>query len=495
MIFDSVVVGGGVSGLTAALILARQGRQVALVEKAPRVAPLLRGFTREGTYFDSAFHYAGGLAEGEILDLFFRHLGLRERLETFPFKKQGFDLFRDTDSGWEFQFPAGVSPLRNSLCAAFPKETAAIGDFLRAIDKACRLLPYFVPEIPAEKWDGAAFVRGPSLTEVLDRLTDDFALKQLLSLHTLLHGVPPEEVPFAFHAGVTASYYQSAFGIVGGGQALADAFEAQLASQGVVTYLGRAVRGLSLTAAGTLEGVELVDGERLDCRECLVSTHPGKFLDLVPEKVLRPAFRNRLRNLEDTVSAFILYVESPTATPVLEGANLILGKLDGDGESWRGKLEGRPLFIAAASSGVNKRGPSGWSVICPAQWEEAAEWGRTEGRGREPGYRAQKERVCSELMDRLRRQAPELADQARLLDAATPLTLRDFGGSPAGALYGVKHKVGQYNPQPIVRIPGVFLTGQATAAPGVLGAIISAFLTCGHLFGHDNLRKEVLACR
>ncbi|WP_026842265.1 FAD-dependent oxidoreductase [Citrifermentans bremense] len=60
MRYDFAVIGAGVSGITSALILAKHGRSVALLEKAPRTAPLLRGFSRQGVQFDTGFHYTGG---------------------------------------------------------------------------------------------------------------------------------------------------------------------------------------------------------------------------------------------------------------------------------------------------------------------------------------------------------------------------------------------------------------------------------------------------
>ena len=53
------------------------------------------------------------------------------------------------------------------------------------------------------------------------------------------------------------------------------------------------------------------------------------------------------------------------------------------------------------------------------------------------------------------------------------------------------HYIGQYNPQAQTRIPGLVLSGQGTAAPGFLGAVVSAYLTVGTLIGHDLLLKEV----
>jgi all-trans-retinol 13,14-reductase len=495
MSFDSVVVGGGVSGLSAALILASHGRRVAVVEKAPRLAPLIRGFSREGVYFDSAFHYAGGLADGEVLDLFFRYLGLSDRLEKYPFNAEGFDLFRDADDGREIRFPVGRERLEASFGEAFPGDEAAIRGYLARLETVRRSLPFLDPETPAENWDAAGVVQGPSLAQVLDGLTDNRALKNLLSLHTLLHGVTAEEVSFAIHASVVALYFRSAFGLVGGGRALAEAFETQLEAAGVTPVLGRAVKSLTVSSAGSLQGVELSDGERLGCRECLVSTHPGHFLDMAPEGTLRPAFRKRLKNLEDSASAFILYGAGPQPVPTLAGTNLFLGRLAATGDLWKDDLAERPIFLAGGPADRGGHFSPGWVAICPARWQETAHWSETSAKRRGAGYEAEKSRVADQLLERIGRQAPEVADRARILDVATPLTLRDYGGSPTGGLYGVKHKVGQYNPQPPVRIPGVFLTGQAVAAPGVLGAMISAFLACGQLFGHEYLRKEVLACR
>ena len=81
------------------------------------------------------------------------------------------------------------------------------------------------------------------------------------------------------------------------------------------------------------------------------------------------------------------------------------------------------------------------------------------------------------------------------VDGATPLTLRDFMHAPAGSLYGAGHTAGQFNPAPVTRIPGLWAAGQGVVAPGVLGAVVSAFLACGCVIGHDILRGEVRACR
>ena len=50
MNYDYVVIGGGVSGMTTALILAKHGCRVALVERSKKIAPTIRGL-REAAFF------------------------------------------------------------------------------------------------------------------------------------------------------------------------------------------------------------------------------------------------------------------------------------------------------------------------------------------------------------------------------------------------------------------------------------------------------------
>jgi all-trans-retinol 13,14-reductase len=85
MSYDSIIIGSGLSGLTSALLLARSGRRVLILEQHSLPAPVVRGFSRDGLYFDSGFHYAGGLSENGPFRPIFKHQGLEEKLTLFPF--------------------------------------------------------------------------------------------------------------------------------------------------------------------------------------------------------------------------------------------------------------------------------------------------------------------------------------------------------------------------------------------------------------------------
>ena len=492
MKYDYVVIGAGVSGMSTAIILAKRGFDVALIEKSRKTAPLIRGFTRNGTYFDTGFHYTGSLGEDEILDVFFRYLGLADQLERIPYDPEGFDIFRNLKSGFEFRFPYGYDRIRERFYEIFPGEKIAVNTYLQTVKDTYNSFPYISlneDATPAGRQNGA---HGQSLKEFLDRLTDNRVLKRVLSMHCLLHGVPSNEIPFANHACIVGPYYESVHGIRGGGLSLAKAFEAQLKKLGVDVYCGLGVSKIRLSSDSTPAGVRLEDGQKLDCSGCVSTVHPSKFLDLIPHPLFRPAYRKRLKRLEETGSANILYAGCNSPPEQLVRANILVSSdLNITGLRETDPLENRPLFISCARPTDAGTAKHGLTAICPASGSQTDRWSDSMTGKRPPDYTDYKEAVAQKLCQSIGAVYPELIEKINFTECATALTLRDYSHSPFGSLYGVKHKVGQYNPLPLTKAKGLFLAGQAIAAPGILGAVVSAFLVCGIIIGHYRVLKEL----
>ena len=60
---DVIIIGSGISGLTAAAILAAKDRKVVIIEKQPRIGGALKRFRRSNIPFDVGFHYTGCLGK------------------------------------------------------------------------------------------------------------------------------------------------------------------------------------------------------------------------------------------------------------------------------------------------------------------------------------------------------------------------------------------------------------------------------------------------
>lgn len=494
MKYDSIVIGSGISGITTAITLAQQGRHVAIIEKAERLAPVLRGFSRRGVHFDTGFHYSGGLAPGEALDVFFRYLGVSKHIESFPFNEDKFDVVRYESSGLELNFPVGYDKLQERLSEIFPSEGVAISSYIKRVRTTCDAMPYINLDVHENSGLFLQRVMGETLQETLDSLTNNGLLKSFLSTHCLLYGVPPHEVSFAQHAAVVGTYYQSVRGIRGGGLALVKACETRLVELGVDTLCSCEAEEITICPKGTVTGVRLKNGSQFTCNEIISTIHPRLLLGLLPEGAVRPAYSKRLRTLSDTVSAFICFATTKDPLTWLEASNkFLLPDTECFTDLGERAIGNAPLFlIGAHRSGENT--PCGFIGISPASYSEMDGWESSRFGKRPLDYLAYKELNLNRIQNQIEQAYPDLAGKIEYIEGATPLTIRDYCCTPLGGLYGVKHMAGQFNPHSITKIPGLFLAGQAVVAPGVMGATLSGLLTCGTILGHDLIRKGLKAC-
>ena len=79
--YDHIVVGGGISGLTLAQILALNGKKVLLLEKGPHLGGSLIRFYKKNIPFDTGFHFTAGFSKGGILTDMLAVLGISEKIK------------------------------------------------------------------------------------------------------------------------------------------------------------------------------------------------------------------------------------------------------------------------------------------------------------------------------------------------------------------------------------------------------------------------------
>jgi all-trans-retinol 13,14-reductase len=151
-------------------------------------------------------------------------------------------------------------------------------------------------------------------------------------------------------------------------------------------------------------------------------------------------------------------------------------------------LSERLLYLNFSAAGAaDEIKECGLTAILPALSEA------TENSDRSAlSYAEQKVYTGEQVRQRIAALLPELGGCLKVECVATRKTLQRINLSPKGSLYGVKHKVGQFNPVPKTRLENFFLAGQAIAAPGLLGAITSALMAVGEIVGPEKM--QALRC-
>ena len=488
--YDHIVVGGGVAGMTAAILLAKAGRSVALIEWFPLLAPTIRGFKRNGVQFDTGLHYVGGLGDGHPLDSYFRHLGISDSITKIPYDPAGFDSFTPTDATPPFAMPCGFEAMARYLGGRFPDETEAIQRYTQILRRNIDASPFLNfsrnPDFADLQHEDTRTVR-----DFLDEITDNETLKAVFSYPCILYGVPPEQALMATHAMIAGSYILSAHTLEHGGHALAQGYESRLRELGVEVHCRRRVESVKTDEAKEVRGVVLDNGEELEAMSCLWTAHPKGLLAATQDNAFTPAFRKRLATLKDTNSALALFGIADTPLDMLDGKNIISWPGNTFRECMNGKMPVKRSMLFVSSARDTDSGRTAVTAIMPAAFDEYAPWAASHRGSRPAAYLAHKAERLGRMETEIFARLPELKGRVEFVDGATPLTFRDYCATPTGSLYGLCHSNAQYNPAPVTKIKGLTLAGQSIVAPGILGAVVSAYLTCGIILGPETLHNEL----
>lgn len=493
---DTVVIGSGISGLTTAALLARCGREVTIVEGKRKPGGALRRFSREGIPFDVGFHYSSGLGKGQFLRALWDCLGVADAIPVTSLTPDGHDLLRLPANNRQVRAYYDYEQLSEELCTVFPAESGGIRQYLATIRELSGAMPFYNPTLPLTPYlRGGAIANDRPLTEAIGACTGNPDLQAVLSAPTFLYGVPPKLAGLAMHAVVAHGYYSGAWGIVGGGQAIAEALVAELTRQGVKIMTASPVTALKV------EGDRVVgatgDDWQLDATNVVYSGHPRYLPGLLPAEALRPAYRNRLRELEDTISMHIVFgeVAATSPLPLLDRANLYRLRSGFDILEPPAGDESATLMITAPGRHDGPTTPASRGVLMmrPARLGEVSGFDRGY-RTRGPGYAEFKEKMTVKMLADAAAVFGEDFRTIRPLATGSPLTFRDRLGSPSGGVYGVRHSRDQRPAEARTKLPGLYLSGQGSLMPGIMGASLAGLVSAGEIIGLEKVWDMVREC-
>ena len=485
--YDHVVIGSGVSGLTTAIILGKFGKKVALLEQYSNTAPLIRRFKRNNSWCDPGFHYSGGLHESGPLIILFRYLGLADHLNTIPMDADGFDIlsFKGQD---EYKMPYGYDQLQDYLCSNFPNSAQAIKQYIQKVEEINYNTAFMNLDKPLTEFSSEVYLNH-SLESYLKSVGAEKKLIDLLGNHGyVLYGSTASEVPLHTHAYIMGSFYKSSSLVVDGGNGLVKAFEKELKKYDISVFTNCTVSGFEIDQDKTLKGVYCDEERYFECDSCISTIHPKLLINMLQNTSVRPAYINRIKKLENTMAAVVLFLDADEYPRQVQKTNFYEFDL-------RSSVRYETDYIAfmAVNPQAETKGKRGFAVIKPVSRVSFEPYFEDGYFDQYSNYTALKDQVTQKTLKQVIEKFPELNHKVRVLDVSTPITYKRYTKTVNGCMYGVKHDVAQRQLGTRSSVNNLYLAGQSIQM-GVMGAAISGFMAALNIVDGKLLGKEIRLC-
>jgi phytoene dehydrogenase-like protein len=490
--FDCIVVGSGIAGLTAARILAQNGKTVLLLEKASILGGSLARFRVEGIPYDVGFHFTGGFNDDHtgVMDDILGLLGVQDRIHPIYFPREACHRMIFPHANLEYVVPCGTEEIREKLKRDFPRDRAGLDRYFERFNVVVAGTPTlnvsgfdeFPPPLEEDR---------VTLQTVMDECTSDRVLQTILGGLCMCYGTKPDEVSFATHCRVCFGMQESLARVEDGGDAFVDSLVDVLRGGPVEIRTRCTIKECADIRERKVTRFVLSDGSEVAATNCIFTIHPMSILDILPKEHLSKAFQNRVQDFQPSNSFFTVYgaldhegqhgaVTLSSIVPDEDLNTMLTNHVPPNGE-------GAMMVLRSVEKGSD--GPVNTVTALEVAFPETTQpWFNTKLKRRPPEYYQYKDRQTESVVGRIRRYIPECADM-RVIDSASSLTYRDYLHNPDGSAYGIRQKMGQFNLSGRMPITNLYAAGQSALLPGVLGAMTSAFFVCRSILGRDAFRE------
>jgi all-trans-retinol 13,14-reductase len=477
-----LIIGSGIGGLAAGIILSKLHFRVTVVEKNPLPGGLMRGYARSGIECPTGVHYMGALDEGQPLRRLWDYLGVTPLI---PLERMGMEgiIDRYVFDDFVFDLPSGMDAFEASLRRSFPEEQVQIKMIMADLRDISRTL-FSLDMILSPTTTALSYVNFESMGQRLLRIGCSQKLYNVLVVPATLIGVPLQECPAIYYYMTLASYLMSSWRLADSSTRMAEAFLSRFKSLKGDVITGDGVESIRVES-GQVQGVVLKSGRIIEASTLIAAIHPKMVAAMLPAGAIRPSYAQRVAQIVNTKGLFGVHLAVNADTHPALPYNIYRLYPEADGSLTRG------IFHQLRPSG--QTGVNLLSLITTSGVEEWRPWAGTLSGRRGSDYEEAKEKKARHFISEASRIFGPLTD-GKILDSYTPLTIRDWVASPDGSPYGILRSAGQLMKAASLNrtsIKGLHLAGQNRLCPGIMGTVLGSFQAIMQIIGHEQFARDV----
>lgn len=499
-VYDIVIIGSGLGGLECGYILSKEGYKVCILEKNRQFGGSLQIFVRDKAIFDTGIHYIGGLGEGQNLYKSFRYFDIMDKLKLHRMDENGFDHISFDNDDNTYRLAQGYDNFVDQLSSKFPSQRREIKTYIQKLKEVCNYFPLYQLKEDETPVLGIKYL-DVSAKDFIADITSDKKLQAVLAGNNPLYAGDGDKTPIYMHAMATNSYIESSFKCIDGGAQIERLLTANIRNNGGELRNYSEVKKI-VEENGIVSHIELTNGERIFGKQFISNLHPAITMEMLDSSRIKKAYRNRISNLENSTSCFILdIVLKPNSFKFLNHNIYHYRRPDVWSSMYvKGELWPDLYCIFIPKSSRSDEFAESLSILTYMQFEEVKQWENTFATIphhrdiRDEQYENFKREKAEKIISQVEKKFPNIRSCIQSYSTSSPLTYRDYIGSRDGGLYGIAKDY--RDPlktfiSPITKIPNLLFTGQNLNMHGVLGVTVSAIRTCGVILGQNYLVSKI----